>query len=457
MASGALSATERAFGATAGLLGDLPDDDEFLLLEPAGYLGRDFAFDAELDGAALDGAIGFEHLHIGCRAFGGIADGGGRYQQGALGLCQYDEDLRGHLNVKFPLGIWYIEEGVVKDHIVNELRGREDLPDLAVPAPGLAEHGKIYVLADLDADNIGFGDLRPDGHDGQVGNPQDGRRLLIGVERLAFEHADGNHLAGHGRGDFGVAEIGFGGVDGGRSLSHLGRERIYVGGSNIVVGAGDVTVVAGDDRLGKKFLVAVAEHLGKRKLRLLEGALRGHVLQGCVGRGERGVRQNRVDRSEELVDYHLVSAFDLERFQLAGGLSAHIDIVDGLEDAGRHDGAFDIAAFDGSGGIEHFGFAKRPVISEGACTGNEDRANQPPGTPLKEGTKFRRTIRGRRGFGYRAEVGGFHLSTPYIEQDEGRTAREGVSDLDLGPLGKSPPLACSRPCKMLTPLRSEER
>src|ERR1017187_8927852 len=101
--------------------------------------------------------------------------------------------------------------------------------------------------------------------------------------------------------------------------------RRMVGASHVVVGAGDVTVVAGNDRLGKKFLVAVAQHLSKRKLRLLEGALRGHVLQGCVGRGERGVRQNRVDFGEQLVDYHLVSAFDLERFQLAGGLSAHID------------------------------------------------------------------------------------------------------------------------------------
>src|ERR1035438_3868054 len=269
MASGALSATERAFGATAGLLGDLPDDDEFLLLEPAGYLGRDFAFDAELDGAALDGAIGFEHLHIGWRAFGGVADGGGRYQQGALGLWQHDEDLRGHLNVEFPLGIWDIEEGVVKDHIVDEFGGREDLPDLAVPAPGLAEDGKIYVLADLDTDNVGFGDLRPDRHGGQVGDPQNGRRLLIGVERLAFEHADGNHLAGHGCGDFGVAQIGFGGVDGGRALSHLGRERIDVGDSHIVIGAGDVPVVAGNDRLVIEFLIAVAQHLCKRKLRLL--------------------------------------------------------------------------------------------------------------------------------------------------------------------------------------------
>src|ERR1017187_1805849 len=176
MASGALSATERAFGATAGLLGDLPDDDEFLLLEPAGYLGRDLPLGAEQYGAALDGAIGFEALHIGCRAFAGIGDRGGRYQQGALGLCQHDEDLRGHLNVEFPFGIWNIEKGVVKDHIVDEFGGREDLPDLAVPAPGLAEDGKIYVLADLDADNVGFGYLRPDRHGGQVGDPQNGRR-----------------------------------------------------------------------------------------------------------------------------------------------------------------------------------------------------------------------------------------------------------------------------------------
>ena len=93
-------------------------------------------------------------------------------------------------------------------------------------------------------------------------------------------------------------------------------------------------------------------------------------------------------RCEQLVLFHLIAAVDLQRFKLAGGLSADISILDGLHDARRHDRAFDIAAFDGSGGIADLGFAKRPVIPERACTGDEECANQLQAASLQEGSMF---------------------------------------------------------------------
>ena len=58
--------------------------------------------------------------------------------------------------------------------------------------------------------------------------------------------ADGNDFAGHGRRDFRIPQIGFGGVYRRRSLLHLRRERRDVGGSNIEVRLCDVTVAGGD-------------------------------------------------------------------------------------------------------------------------------------------------------------------------------------------------------------------
>jgi hypothetical protein len=54
----------------------------------------------------------------------------------------------------------------------------------------------------------------------------------------------------------------------------------------------------------------------------------------------------------------MIAALDLQRFKLAGGLSADNNIFDELQDARRHDRAFHIAAFDRSGGIADLGFAK---------------------------------------------------------------------------------------------------
>jgi hypothetical protein len=92
---------------------------------------------------------------------------------------------------------------------------------------------------------------------------------------------------------------------------------------------------------------------------------------------ERCIRQNRIDFRDQLVRFHLIAAYDLQRFKNAGGLSADIDKLEGLHDARCHDRAFYIAAYDGSSGVEDLGFTKRPVIPESTRNGDEECANQP--------------------------------------------------------------------------------
>ena len=214
----------------------------------------------------------------------------------------------------------------------------------------------------------------------------------MALSRLSLQHGDGDHFAGHRRRDLGIPQIGFSGVYRRRGLLHLRRERVDVGGSDIEIGTGDVTVVLGDHGLRVEHLVSVAQHFGERQLRLFQVALRSHVFERCVCRRQGCVRQNRIDFRQQLVFYHLIAALDLKRFQLAGGLSADIDVGDGLQDTGSHHRALHIAAFYCRGDILNLCFAKRPVICERAPTSSEKRTNQPRSSPFEHRPKLRRTL-----------------------------------------------------------------
>ena len=110
-------------------------------------------------------------------------------------------------------------------------------------------------------------------------------------------------------------------------------------------------------------------------MRLFQSVLRGDVLEGCVGRRERRVRESRIDFSKQLVLYHLVASLDFERLKLAGGLCADVNVQDGLQHARRNYRAFYIAAHDGRRGVNYLGFAEHPVIPERACTSDQECAN----------------------------------------------------------------------------------
>ena len=153
-------------------------------------------------------------------------------------------------------------------------------------------------------------------------------------------------------------------------------------------------------------------------MRLFQRPLGGHAFQRGVGGRERGVRQNRINLREQLAVFHRIASVHLHRLELSGGLGADIDIPDRLHDARRHNRAFQVAAFDGGGGIANLGLAKHPVIPQCARTNDEKCANQPNAASLQEGAEFQMTTLrrhwtccrgGRFGFGSRDSTGRFDV------------------------------------------------
>jgi hypothetical protein len=128
--------------------------------------------------------------------------------------------------------------------------------------------------------------------------------------------------------------------------------------------------------------------LGEHQLRLFQSALRGDVLECRVGRRERRVRQNRIDFSKQLTLDYLIASLDFKRLQLAGSLSAHIDIQNGLQDAGCQYCAFYIAAFDDGGGIFDVCFTEYPVIDERADASDEQPTHQQQAAPPQRGASL---------------------------------------------------------------------
>ena len=78
---------------------------------------------------------------------------------------------------------------------------------------------------------------------------------------------------------------------------------------------------------------------------------------------------------EQLALRHLIAPLDLERLQRARGLSANINICNGLHDARRHYRTLYIAPLHRRGGIDYLSFAEDPVIPQRACAGDQECAN----------------------------------------------------------------------------------
>ncbi len=133
---------------------------------------------------------------------------------------------------------------------------------------GLAQEREIGIHADLQASHISLRHFRAHAHGRKVGNSDDGRRGLAGVQRLPLLDRIGDDGAGHGGVDFGVAEIdlvagercllladlrfcgvdiGFGGAEIGNGLvEHRLRRRVS---GNETALTGDIGLLEGELRL----------------------------------------------------------------------------------------------------------------------------------------------------------------------------------------------------------------
>ena len=83
----------------------------------------------------------------------------------------------------------------------------------------LRERGKAELHARFYLVYIALGNLHFIEHGAQIGHLHNSGRGLIGVYRLPLFHRNRHHRAIHRRGDAGVAQIGFGGVDGNLGLA----------------------------------------------------------------------------------------------------------------------------------------------------------------------------------------------------------------------------------------------
>ena len=136
------------------------------------------------------------------------------------------------------------------------------MPAFAASAQG----GEIGLHAQLQAADVGFGHLRLHGHGVEVGDAQDDRCLLVGVESLTLACGDRHHGAAHRRQDAGVLQVGLVGAQGGFDLLDLGAERLELGGGREGVRFSCLQAFAGGGVGRHQRLLAAQLDAGEREL-----------------------------------------------------------------------------------------------------------------------------------------------------------------------------------------------
>ncbi len=229
-------------------------------------------------------------------------------------------------------------------------RHREDLPDLAGPAPAFAAEGReVGRHARLDPADVGFRNLGPDGHRRQFGDPQDQRGLLLGIEGLAFARIDRHHRAGHRRVDAGIAEFGFVAAQRGLGLADLRLVHLdpCLGGEHLRLGA--LHVLGTRRAAGGQPLLALVLLAGEGVLGTLLGQLGLEHLDRIAAGIDLGLLGGGVDLDQQLAFRHIVPGLDVQLADLPGGLGADVDVAPRLQGAERRDAALDAAAADTHG------------------------------------------------------------------------------------------------------------
>ncbi len=199
--------------------------------------------------------------------------------------------------------------------------------------PPRGEGGEIGGHARLDVADVGFRNLCPDGHRRQPGDAQDQRRLLLGVERLAFPGADGDHGAAHRRINARVTQLGFIAAQVGLGLADLCLEHVYAGLGRAHLGLGGLHVFFAGGAAGLELLLATEFLLRQVVLGALFLKLGLEVFDGKPSGVEPGFLCGRVDFNQQLALRDLVAGLDVNLLDLPGRLGAHVDVAPRLQGA----------------------------------------------------------------------------------------------------------------------------
>ena len=190
------------------------------------------------------------------------------------------------MNFEFLLRVRDLEQCVVENNVADNLRGRQNLPQPAVPAALAAtQYGEINVLPRRQTRDIGFGNQRPNSHGVQLSDAQDSRSLLSRVQRLTFQRTDRYHLTVHGSDDACIGEIGLRGLELGPGLLDLRLERLQCGVRQFVIGLCDFRLASRLCPLTRQVIAARFLQTGELKLRFLAFPLSLKICQrrSCLG------------------------------------------------------------------------------------------------------------------------------------------------------------------------------
>ena len=169
------------------------------------------------------------------------------------------------------------------------------------------------------------------GHRRQVGDAQDDRRLLVGVQRLALFRGLRDDGAGHRRVDLGVAEIGLVAAQGRFGLLDLRLERVDLGTRRMQLRLGGLQRIRSSSRpRGRDSVWRWNCCSRKHELRLPIGELRPLVAELRTGRHRPRARYTvgSISASSSPA-FTVVADLEIQLLQLAGDLSADIDVFRG--------------------------------------------------------------------------------------------------------------------------------
>ncbi|MNQ48950.1 hypothetical protein D3C85_628390 [compost metagenome] len=229
-------------------------------------------------------------------------------------------------------------------------RYRQNLSYRALPAPrATGEGGEIGLHAGFDVADVGFRDLGPDGHGRQLGDPQNQRGLLLGIEGLAGASVQRYHGPGHRRVNAGVAKLSLITAQTGFGLADLCLEHLNAGLGGAQFGAGGLYVLFAGGAASGEVLLALVFLSGQVVLCALLLELGLEVVDGEATGIEPGILRRGVDLHQQLALLDHVTDLDVDFLDLPRGLGAHVDIASRLQGAQRGDAAFDVAPAHGHG------------------------------------------------------------------------------------------------------------
>ena len=134
-------------------------------------------------------------------------------------------DLSRHIGQEGMLVIGDIENRIVEDRGRGVERGGGDDPYRAVMmGVGIPECCEISRHPDMDTFNVSLGDLGLHSHRVEVGQPEENRRRLTGIQGLALACLDLGHAAADRRIDLGVIKASLGGIESPLGLVDLGAK-----------------------------------------------------------------------------------------------------------------------------------------------------------------------------------------------------------------------------------------